>query len=158
MNGLFELSDPPQFSVNDITKKVTLTIQDKTKIWITEELSVILGFAGRKLFEGPLSIESSQVCDMNRGFYSIYCYCSLVEPVFVGDVRVPLLRIIPIKGQYGETITQSYNMPQYMPVNTSNFDTLEINLRDDTGRAVPFERGKVVVTLHFRLRRSPYLL
>ena len=40
--------------------------------------------------------------------------------------------------------------PQYVPVRTKSFESVEILLRNDAGEPVPFERGKVVVTLHFR--------
>jgi hypothetical protein len=34
------------------------------------------------------------------------------------------------------------------------FQTVEIDLRDDTGSKVPFERGRVMVTLHCRKRKE----
>ena len=40
--------------------------------------------------------------------------------------------------------------PQYVPVSKKEFNTVEIDIRDDTGRPVPFEFGKVITTLHFR--------
>ena len=33
------------------------------------------------------------------------------------------------------------------------FEAVEIEIRDDTGRPVPFERGKVTMTLHLRRHR-----
>ena len=37
---------------------------------------------------------------------------------------------------------------------TKRFQTVEIDLRDDTGSIVPFERGRLVVTLHCRKRKE----
>jgi hypothetical protein len=34
---------------------------------------------------------------------------------------------------------------------------VEIDIRDDTGVKIPFERGRVVVTLHCRKRKESYL-
>jgi hypothetical protein len=39
----------------------------------------------------------------------------------------------------------------------SNVQTVEIDIRDDTGVKIPFERGRVVVTLHCRKRKESYL-
>src|SRR6218665_3364954 len=39
-----------------------------------------------------------------------------------------------------------------------HFESIEIDIRTDTGKPIPFEYGKVIVTLHFRLRKIPYLL
>ena len=41
-----------------------------------------------------------------------------------------------------------------MPLLCKEFGTITIDIRDDTGRPVPFERGKVTVTLPFRHRKS----
>jgi hypothetical protein len=39
----------------------------------------------------------------------------------------------------------------------SRFQTVEIYIRDDTGVKIPFERGRVVMTLHCRKRKESYL-
>ena len=45
----------------------------------------------------------------------------------------------------------------YVPVQTKSFDKIEILLRSDTGLPIPFERGKVLATLHFRQQIQPIL-
>ena len=49
--------------------------------------------------------------------------------------------------------TTLFESPHYIPVGRRDFDTIGINIRDETGRKVPFQFGCVVVKLHFRLRR-----
>jgi len=66
------------------------------------------------------------------------------------------LRTVNIGGKEGLTINRIYQNVQYVPLHRKQFDTVEIDIRDDTGRRVPFERGKVVVTLHFRQRKPAY--
>ena len=50
--------------------------------------------------------------------------------------------------------TTSFESPHYIPVSQRDFDTMQINMRDETGRKVPFQFGWVVVKLPFRLRRQ----
>ena len=90
------------------------------------------------------------VVDLRRGFESLYVYSSIVEPRIVGDKIAPLLRIVPITGRHGEMVTTRFDHVQYIPVLSREFGSVETEIRDDTGRPVPFERGKVTVTLHFR--------
>ena len=90
--------------------------------------------------------------DMDR-VDSLYVYCDVVEPIVVGDVMAPLLRIVPVRGRNGETIIKSYQNVHYIPLQHKTFQTVEIDIRDRTGKKVPFERGTVNVTLHFRRRR-----
>jgi roadblock/LC7 domain-containing protein len=109
-----------------------------------------------ELKPGKFSYTAERVCDLQRGFYSLFIYCDVVEPVVVGDAKVPLLRTVNIGGKEGLTINRIYQNVQYVPLHRKQFDTVEIDIRDDTGRRVPFERGKVVVTLHFRQRKPAY--
>ena len=92
--------------------------------------------------------KADSVMTISHGFES------LVEPHVVGDSIVPLLRIVPMKGDHGQTTSNIFNHIQHFPLLRPEFGTIEIAIRDDTGRAVPFERGKVTVILHFRRRRS----
>ena len=95
-------------------------------------------------------VRASSVVDLRRGFESLYVYSSIVEPRIVGDKIAPLLRIVPITGRHGEMVTTRFDHVQYIPVLSREFGSVETEIRDDTGRPVPFERGKVTVTLHFR--------
>jgi hypothetical protein len=97
---------------------------------------------------------SDWVADVKKGLNSLYVYCPLVEPRMVGDVQVPLLRIVPVEGRYGEIITRMFDPIQSCPRLQRRFQAVEIDIRDDTGSIVPFERGRVVVTLHFRKRKE----
>ena len=74
----------------------------------------------------------------------------------VGDAQVPLLRIVPVEGRDGEiiTITRVFDPIQYCPLLQRRFQTVEIDIRDDMGSMVPFERGRVVATLHCRKRKE----
>ena len=109
-----------------------------------------------ELLPGKSSYTAERVCDLQRGFYSLFVYCDVVEPTVVGDFKVPLLRTVNIDGREGLIVSRIYQNIQYVPLHRKQFDTIEIDIRDDVGRKVPFERGKVIVTLHFRLRKPAY--
>jgi hypothetical protein len=51
----------------------------------------------------------------------------------VGDAQVPLLRIVPVEGRDGEMITRVFDPIQYCPLLQRRFQTVEIDIRDDTG-------------------------
>ena len=87
---------------------------------------------------------------------SIYVYCDIVQPQVVGDTNVKLLRTVPIEGKMGDVVTRTYNNMQYIPVQRKSFEDIEILLR--SGLPMPFERGKVLATLHFRQQNSTYFM
>jgi len=64
------------------------------------------------------------------------------------------MRIVPITGKHGYMVSKQFDHIHYVRLMTKAFGTVEVDIRDDTGRSVPFERGKVTVTLHFRRRKN----
>ena len=146
-----------RLSYSVITHKMTLTMLSNV-VFLGDMNTTILGFRDNPLI-GPndgtdIVREADSVVDMSRRFESLYVYTNVVELRVVGDSLVPLLRIVPLSGRQGDTVSKTFQKTQYVPALCKEFGTIEIDIRDDTGRPVPFERGKVVVTFHFRRIKS----
>ena len=140
------------FSYDSVTQKVRAHLKRQRKFRLYGDLSDIMGFDNiTSDADHSIVLPGKSVVDLSRGFESLYVYSSMVEPRVVGDKIVPLLRIT---GRHGEMVTTRFDHIQYIPVMSRAFGTIETEIRDDTGRPVPFERGKVTVTLHFRRRST----
>ena len=83
-------------------------------------------------------------------FQTIYIYSDVVASQVVGDVRANLLHVIAPKGSHGDVISENFVHIFYNDVRVKSFNTVEILLRGDTGRPIPFSGGVVEVTLHFK--------
>ena len=148
-----------KLSCSDITQKATMHSSPNTRFTLTEDIGQLLGFPSTVISSptGNYSFkqfEGRSVVDLNQGLESLYVYSSLVEPRIVGN-SVPLLRIVPITGKHGQVVSTLFDNVHYLPLLGKEFGTIHIYIRDDTGRSVPFERGKkVTVTLHFRRRKN----
>ena len=170
-----------RFSYNEISKKITITFGPDAKLptvlVMSKMFAELAGFSladvksvlseheerEKKTTTGGKSKElrtaillALNVCDLQRSFYSLFVYCDVVEHVVVGDVKAPLLRTVNITGKEGLTVNRIFQTVQYVPVKRKQFSTIKIDIRDDTGRPVPFQHGKVIVTLHFRRKRPAY--
>ena len=85
----------------------------------------------------------------------LYIYCSLVDPIQVDKVKVPLLKNITIDRNKtsGEMIYVEFNNLMYVPLLSSSMNNIEMNIRDDSGRLIDFsEDSKLTVTIHVRRR------
>lgn len=159
----FKFSTYTKFNYSDITKRISANINKDTTINFSPVLCSMLGIDSEQnplsnTESLPLEWMSNHVCDVSRGFSALYIYCSILEHIPVGDTKAPLLRIVNVSGKSGDIVQVIYDRPLYVPLQQRNFDNVEIDVRSDTGESVPFEYGKLVVTLHFRRCKIPYLL
>ncbi len=119
---------------------------------LSSKLQYMLGFEHAEIYKERN--RAKYIPDIRIGFYSLYLYCSLVEPQIVGNVTAPLLRSVHVKGNHGDIIEKLYNTPHYVPVVAKEIDRVEIDIKDDNNQSVPFQFGKTVVKLHFRRKRA----
>lgn len=159
----FDLAIFTKFKYNPTTKRLNAEINKGTSIHFSPALCAMLGIGGRQnpiinMDASPLQWKAANACDISRGFSSIYVYCNVLEHIPVGDTKAPLLRIVHLSGKSGDNVHTIYEKPLYVPLQQKTFDSIEIDIRSDTGNPIPFEYGKVIVTLHFRRCKIPYLL
>ncbi|GFT46274.1 transposable element Tcb2 transposase [Trichonephila clavipes] len=88
------------------------------------------------------NMKSEFVADAWSNFSVSYVYFDLISPQIVGDTKASLLRIVRTKGKDGEMISQYYDRPQYLPLVRHSFQTIQSELRLNSGDFVPFERVK----------------
>ncbi len=148
----------PRLKYNAHNQKVILTMQPQMTIRFSDQLARILAIEPHKFSDAEMTVKSSNTCDIEGGLHSLYVYCDVLECVSVGDTLAPLLRIVEISGQRGEMIHIQYDQPRYVPLQKKEFDSIEIDIRDDLGENISFDSGKLIVTLHFRKAKESYFL
>ena len=114
-----------------------------------------LGAIRGKSSAGTSLINSKTVLDVEVMVHALYVYTDVVESILVGDTQAPLLRIVDASGSVGKNVHRLYNPAHYLPINKRSFDSIEIDIRTDTGVPVPFESGRLSLTLHFRRAIEP---
>ena len=134
-----------------------------SSITLTSDLIDMLGFS-RDDFPLHNDVHTSKIIQALRESaidsesQTMYMYCDVVECVPVGNTSVPLLRVIGVESSFRSIVQRSFDRPRYLPLRKLSFESLEIDIRDGLGRAIPFESGTVIATLHFRRASSSYLL
>ena len=141
------------FSYDKLSRKVTAHLQNNTELFF-DAIGSTLGFQPEKVISKTTIAERE--AGLEHSFHDLYVYCDIVRSQYVGDVLVPLLRIVAVEGIDGQRVNKSFLRPQYIPVDRKVFQTIEINIKRDTGESVPFEFGNVLLTLYFRQCRPAY--
>ena len=90
-----------------------------------------------------------------------HVYTDIIKSQYHGDVVVPVLRTVTVKGEHGSYVSKNLERPHHVPLNRKIkiFDTISINVRDgEAGDLVAFEHGKAIITLHFRRSKTQYFI
>ena len=149
---LKELNNAPVefFTYNSKENRFYINTQ-LCEVKISSGLSDIIGFTDQTIFLTSTETKAKLRPDLRRGIYSLYVYADICEQSRVGNTTVPLLRTINFnRGTFGETVSYIYNNPIFIPIIKSFIDSIEIIIKDDMGRNIPFEEGKTIITLQFR--------
>lgn len=124
--------------------------------YLSPGLSHILGFED-KMYDVPQN-EKKCVALKPASLISalpsvMFIYTDICESYITGDVQTPLLRIVPLDIEsyvYGSIKYRSFSTPKYIPLLYNSLQTIEIDIRDEFGKPIPFECGTLTVTLHFK--------
>ena len=87
-----------------------------------------------------------------------YVYTDIIKSQYHGDVVVPVIGTVTVKGEHGSYVSKNFERAHYVPLDKKIFDIISINIRDEAGDLVAFEHGKVIVTLHFRCSKTQYFI
>jgi hypothetical protein len=128
------------------------TIRINTKIIksfeMSEQLAYMLGF------ENPILHETAAarfMPDLNGGVSSLHVYSpGLIEPMIIGDVYAPVLRIVTIRGAQDEIIEEQFIAIQYHKILVKEISEIFVEIRTANGALMPFQYGTCTLTLHFK--------
>ncbi|MGN6671134.1 MAG: hypothetical protein ACTHJ4_06315 [Candidatus Nucleicultricaceae bacterium] len=120
---------------------------------LSAQLAYILGFHSEKLSEAQNMARYPP--DMKGGVSAFYVYTpGLIEPVIIGDVVAPVLRIVNIRGAPDEMIEECYTAVQYHKLVVKEISEIFVEIRTASGSLMPFQYGNCRLTLHFK--KAPY--
>ena len=146
------------FKVFKLTKNATIKFEaNENIIYVKFPLNFVNLLSLKEdyfitIFQKTYESNKKAVAHINR-INQIYIYSSIIEPILVGSVKVPLLKAIAMNKKFkdGEMFTKTIFNPMYIPISSSNINNIEINIRDDFGRPLNFSNeSKSSVTLHLR--------
>ena len=147
---------PIAFFLLKTSNRVQMRLYQNITVQFGIILARLLGFRHGVMYSGDSVLADSKM-RIRSLVRSVYVYCDLVEHVFVGDTKAPLLRIVNRTAKGGENVQETFNPVLYVPLQKKCFDDVEINLMTDTGIPVPFRFGKSFVVLEFRRTVYKYL-
>ena len=146
-----------KFSFDSDRKRFELKVSENYVVKMSNSLSSILGYdmESYEVFSNGTHM-AADFPILNRGITALYVYCNIIDSVFIGNVKAPLLLTCPFKklGKQDFVNQVEFLNPSYIALNRKNLQQIDIAIYDDSGSLVPFLHGKTKVTLHFRKRQA----
>ncbi|KAL3109570.1 hypothetical protein niasHT_011208 [Heterodera trifolii] len=110
------------------------------KVEVSPQLSYILGFNNTEFMQAEN--EARFVPDMSGGVSSFHVYTpDLIEPMMIGDVTAPVLRIVTIRGNPDQVVEEQFFAIQYHKLLSKEVSEILIEIRTNSGSLMPFQYG-----------------
>ena len=100
---------------------------------------------------------SPNIATTKSAYKNIYVYSDIIKTQSVGNVKAPLLRIVPVEKDYGEICCVKYEKPHFFSLSRAHIESIHVDLRDDTGELISFGSGQALITLVFR-RKTAFMI
>ena len=72
------------------------------------DVAMILEFEPEATISNSLATSPYLSLSIGNGS-SLYVYTNIIHSQYVGDIKVPLLRIVGIEGQHGKSVTKTFD-------------------------------------------------
>ena len=150
-------------NVSVIERQLRVVPQAKlASIEFLNGLNIVLGFSKQwyDITKSPTMLNAENEHFLRHGINTMYVYSSICHPIRIGGDCVPLLKSIWLDSSknrshsFGEMRNLVVKNPMYLPVSSTSINTIEVNIRSDSGHLIPFIAGSVTsLTLHFKRKR-----
>ena len=101
--------------------------------------------------------EFPKSCSFNYKGAHMYVYSSLVKDSIVGNVFASIVRVVGLEDKpKSETIHREFTVPRYLPLRSSSFNEVVLELTDGMGSSMKFNQGNSVAVFHFRKKKVKY--
>lgn len=151
-----------KLTYNEISRKITVTVQGDSYICLDHNLMSTLGFAcssnqqdmDNRVADISLTdiIKTTTEADYSYHLSTspLYIYSSIIENVRIGDSSGPILRIVDANGEPGARICHTFQKPFYYPLRQNNFRQIQVQIRFNSGQIPVFNKGHCALVLHFK--------
>lgn len=146
-------------SVVDITAENRIMFRpfsphlDMKSYTFSPRLAMQLGLENPGPYLARQELCAANPIDLNLGVPPmLFVYLDKITEQIVGQCNSPLLATVPtnINQRYGSVTAYTFDQPLYLDLATKNFDTVEIHIRDHTGKFISFNHGTAMLLCHFK--------
>ena len=145
------------FSFNAKEKRFYLKNGPDVIVRLSKTLATILGFSKlqyQDVYPGE-RIRADDFPVLDRAITSLYVYSNIVQSVFIGNVKAPLLLTCPFRKDEHNNVTQvEFLNPTFTKLNRSLLHQIDVSIHDEAGSLVPFRENSTDISFSQKLTIS----
>ena len=120
-----------------ITRKVYINLVPMCRLdFNISDVRYCLGYNPDKVLLATKYHTPQNVANLHL-YQNCYIYTNIAQNQLVGDVKAPLLRLVPVKDENMTYI--HYNRPNFLLISRSDTSVVEVNTRDERGNLLSFQ-------------------
>ena len=108
-------------SSDDTSGRVTVRCAKGTVLELRGDISRMFGYLDNTLI-GASDKKGFTFALTETGNQYFYVYTDIIKTQYHGDVVVPVLRTVTVKGEHGSYISKNFERPHKIPLNKKIFD------------------------------------
>ena len=125
----------------------------QAQIKLNDDVARLLGFKNGTVIKKGKSLTGDFAATRSGGLHNMYVYTDCIHPQPHPDGNVNILRAIAIDEELSKKyVSKRFQKIFYYPLKMKTITSISFDLRDDTGKHIGFDIGKVLIVLHFRKR------
>ena len=126
-----------------------------TKIVFSKKLQHLFGFDDEEVkFKetgfSMYSLKAGKPSYLAFGNTKMYIYCNLVQPQFINHSMSQCIKTCTYLAKTKQTVTHEFANPMFLNLAVSEFNSIQIYIRNESGDPFPFVFGSLTLILRFR--------
>jgi hypothetical protein len=146
-----EPGSAPAFTMSN--KLVNYSQSGNYEMYMHPKIFRFLGIRTNKPWVTGAGLTGKYSAGIDKFLQTMWIYTSIIEPQYVVEDKVHLLKVVPVLSVDNSLISVTYDSPDYCKLATNRLNAVDIVITSsmgEEGRYIDFEDNEVLLTLHFR--------
>ena len=112
---------------DDTSKRVTIRCAKGAVLELQGDIARMFGFLNNTTIRAfdKKGFTLSLLETGNQYFYNIFIvHADIIKSQYHGDVVIPVLHTVTVKGEHGSHVSKNFERPHYVPLNKKSFTRL----------------------------------
>ena len=130
---------------------ISISANTYHQIWVSDLIRDVLGFRENSTIQKQYSKYQPNILQQHN---FINVCVDIVQPLFYGKRDWSILRRFQHEQDKRRYVLKTFDKPFYFPLARTDFDTITVQITNDHGNPISFDRGTILLLLHIKQKQD----